>query len=713
MLSSKNINLSRLFRLYFQLIIVLSFFQSAYGAKFEFCGDPRHSWNPIDGAVTLDLAHRTVTLRVTGVANDTLYGASTQTQGRIATSLYIVSTLNSKGSVTDSNLCPSLGGCPTKPGNITLNKILELPNYAPFVDIHIMAILIDENGGEYGCFATTMSQTDETYNDTIATVVLWTLVLPILTMLCGYFFGCVRDVFTYTSNFEIDGRMQSLRYPGIFKVIYHLQFVVATALLNLDYSLFHQKFVFRFHSTMGILADSITSYGSIKAPGASSSTHLPSPLTTDDHGIAFFSHFVDLQPDELLVSLLIVMSFAMLAVLLASGIINGVAILVMKSDGANYSQKKLFAFTLGNILRVLILFHFPLTLFSFNQLMIHDSVWLTIIAAALVAFLSLGVIAGIMVYLMNISPTSIIFIDTFHMLRSGPLYNDYTPASYQYSWIHFSYRITLAGIVVFGKSNGLIQLILMLCLEFAMFYACVGIHPYVSKSVNRWEITFQAMRIAMVALLFAYLPAVKAGGNAKDWCGLISIFFILVAQLVWTLRGIVCFIMIIKAKYIKPENINDVLPSATPGLLSQSQVTQNRVSAPTSVVGTTITARPSSSKCGYDSSFNDKSWGNRVSHTSLPDRANLSPYDLYIVSLRENAGLRQEILIDNTTDTRSSTNLSTSTFSPRLAYTSYHSQPSRSSVGYDDPLPASYPQDSSSTLRQSDNLPKFFSANNE
>ncbi|KAK9763885.1 hypothetical protein K7432_009071 [Basidiobolus ranarum] len=704
MLYSKNIIISSLFI----ALTTALFFQSALSeTAFGRCGNPGHSWNPINGTATFNINNRAIDIQVTGEANDTLYGFS-QAKNRSASAIYVISTLNYRDSVKDSDLCASLGKCPAQGGKVTLNKVLNLPTYVPFVGVQITGLLIDEEGGEYGCFTTSVNQTEETYYNIVVIVMLCTLILPIISLCFGYIFGNVRDIFAYTSSLGIDGRMQSFRYPGVFDMVNHFQFLVITGLLNLDYSFFYQKFVSKFHSAMGILADNITNNGAIKASGVDVVTHITPNLSIKDRGILFFAHLVGLESNELLVSLLIFMSFVLVAVLLISGLINGVAILAMRSDGAYYSQKKLFAFTLGNILRFLLLFHLPLTLFAFNQLMIHDPIWLTVVAAILVILLSLAVIAGALVYLTRISPVSIIFIDTFYMLTFGPLYNTYTTSSYRYAWVKYGHHVILAGIIAFGQRNGLVQLILVLCLELGMFYACVGIHPYISSNVNRWETIFQAFRVVLVALLFVYLPAIKTSDEAKDWCGLISIFLILIFQLFWVIRAIACLLKIIIHRYTKPTVINDISLSTTPNPPSHPRgISLSRISAPTSVVSGPPFERPLSSEQMYGG-YRPRS--DNVSHTSSVDGMGLSPYDRYMASLRESAGLRQEVLIDDTTDTRSSANLSVSTFSPKPAYSSHHSHPSQSSFVYED-IP--HPRDSAGSQRQMGSLPKFFSANNE
>ncbi|ORX95906.1 hypothetical protein K493DRAFT_22287 [Basidiobolus meristosporus CBS 931.73] len=688
----------------FTLFIALLSSQSVLSnSPFLRCGNPAHSWDPIDGTAKFDIGSRSIDIQVTGVAKDSLVGVSTSTPGKIATALYIVSTLNYRSSVVDPDLCASLGKCPTSAGNVTLNKVLSVPNYSPFVDVNVTGVLIDENNGEYGCFTVLVSQTEETYNHIVTIVMLCTLALPILTLAFAYFFGDVQDIFAYTSNLGVTRQAQSLRYPSFFDLVYHLQFLVVLGLLNLDYSLFYQQFLFRLHSVMGILGDSVTNGGAIKAQASS---HLP----IEDRGITFFTHFVGLEPSGLLVSLLILMAFVLLAVLVVSGLIIGVAVLVMRSDGSSYSQKKLFAFTLGNILRFLLLFHLPLTLFAFNQLMIHDPIWLTVVAAVLVVVVSFAIIGGSLIYLTKFSQSSTIFIDAFYILMFGPLYNNYTPNSYRYAWVRFGDHLVLAAIVAFGQSNGLVQLVLVLCREVALFYAILGVHPYVSTSVNVWEGIYQAFRVVLVALLFVYLPAVKASSEAKDWCGLISVFMIMLFQLLWAVRAIMCLVEILIHRCAKPRTSGGAATviTSTSHLPSRPRGASSHISGSTSVMsGPTLPKmeRPFSSESAYDA-YRPKS--DNPSFVSLSDGMSLSPYDRYMANLRESAGLRQEVLIDDTTDTRSSGNLSVSTFSPKPAFISHHSPPSQSSFIYED-----LPQGAAGFQRTQTNLPKFFSANND
>ncbi|ORX89761.1 hypothetical protein K493DRAFT_357708 [Basidiobolus meristosporus CBS 931.73] len=582
-------------------------------------------------------------------------------------------------------LCEKLGGCPTQSGNVTFIASVKLSKFVPFVDVDIRAVLLDTNERGYGCFLLSRDQTDQPYFHILVIVVFCTILLSVAMAAVGYYLGESSNIFVFSSRFGADGENQLLQYPGFFDMVYYLQFVVVTSLLNLDYPYFFQSFIASFHSIMFVLGDSVTNHAARKSRGLAD---VPAPpVSPDQHGLEFFAHNIGLEGADLFVSILILMAMVLLCVLVLSIVLSVVgSVLKARADGSPYSRKKQIAFVAGNILRVILLFHLPLTIFGFYQFYIHETAWVTGVAAAVVAIFSLGVIGAILGHMSRIAPRSIIFIDAFYMLLYGPLYNNYTSETSRFAFVDVGYRLILALIIAFGQKSGLAQLIILLCLEVASFYSLIGIHPWISLPVNRWEISRQALKIVFVSLLFAFLPNINASKSAKDWCGLILIFLFLLFQLVWVIK-ILCNIglMFMKKYHLRHEH------AFKPDL--------NRVPKKTATPSVRSGNLPPRAEASVSLDYtHDRPYfpGHKPDNysESLPETAQLSPYEKYMASLRENAGLRDSFAMEDSNGNR--------------PYAYQESEMSRSSFALDE-YPAREPTPQHTRPAK---LPKFFSAKN-
>ncbi|KAK9721892.1 hypothetical protein K7432_003075 [Basidiobolus ranarum] len=680
------------YSLFCLLYFVFAFYIFSTEAKTAFtkisrCGRINQSWIPITGTSELDAVKRTLDISVIG-ATDSL-----PLKGRVNPESPFNASAVFFGSMADISilkfqefqLCEELGGCPVEgPRNVTFTKHLNLPKFVPFVDIRIMTYLLDEVAGEYGCFELVRDQTDQPYFYILVIAVFCSILLSVLMQFVGYVLGEARNIFVFSSKFGMTGDIQGLQYPGFVDMVYYLQFVVVTALLNLDYPYFYQSFISDFHSIMFVLGDEVTNHAARKARGLA---NVPVPMySPEQHGLEFFAHYIGLEAGDLFISLLILMAMVLICVFVVSIIVTYVGSLVKtRTDGSPYSRKKHIAFVAGNVLRVLLLFHLPLTLFAFYQLYTHKTTWVTAVAAVVLVILSFGVIGAILGHMLRIAPQSIIFIDAFYMLLYGPLYNNYTSETCRFAFVDVGYRLILAAIIGLGQGSGLVQLILILCLEVGNFYAIVGTHPWISLPVNRWEICRQAMKILLVSLLFAFLPSVNANNTAKAWCGLVMIFLMIFFQLVWIVKILWNIVVMILRKYLN-RRVNNPVPEPTkPGkMYSRPASIASNNPPPTTRTEPTNSLDYSNDGVRY-SGFND-------SHSyNSQDKSQLSPYEKYMANLRENAGLRHSFAMEDSNGNR--------------PYAYQDSDPSQSSFALDE-----YPHREVPT--QQVKLPKFFSAKN-
>ncbi|KAK9762988.1 hypothetical protein K7432_010743 [Basidiobolus ranarum] len=589
----------------------------------------------------------------------------------------------------DDQLCEELGNCPIQgPGHVTFARSLKLSKLVPFVNVKITSYLQDERGGEYGCFYLERDQTDQTYFRIINIVVLYSVLFSVLVTLIGFFLGKKWDIFAFSSKMEISEMSQNLQYPGPFGMVYYLQYAVITALLNLNYPYFYQSFISSFHSTMFVLGNSVLNQAARQIRNLAV---IPAPtISPDQHGFSYFAHYVGLDEEDLLASTLIVLAIVLGFTLVLSVLASFVALLIKTHwDGFPYSRKKIIAFVAGNTLRVQLLFHLPLTLFAFHQIYLNKSLWLTVVAAIVVAILSLGFVGTILGHILRIAPQSIVFIDSFYMLLYGPLYNGYTSDTCRFAIIDIGYHIALAAIVAFGQKSGLIQLILLLCLEVGVLYGLVRVRPWISSTVNRWEITRQTLKIVVVSLLFAFVPPVYASDIAKEWCGLIIILLILSFQLAWIVK-ILSNILTMVAQKCK-----SIVDHTSDNFKEESAWLPNQAKSPSIESNTTCRFEYLESvEFPHDGAYYPGFNNNNRTCSSLQASNQMLSYPSHRSGLYGSTELRYQ----------SSTNES---YDTQLSLLAQNSTGSQATSGLKE-----YPYKESTSSSLDSNLPKFFSTNN-
>lgn len=121
----------------------------------------------------------------------------------------------------------------------------------------------------------------------------------------------------------------------------------------------------------------------------------------------------------------------------------------------------------GNLVRLLILFHFPITTYSCYQLTLDSSIAsITSKALAALSFAFLSVlIPAWLLFRVATTSTSKLYDATRTLLALGPLYNEYQHESQLFAGMMFAANLCLGVVVGCGQQSGTAQAIIILVVE--------------------------------------------------------------------------------------------------------------------------------------------------------------------------------------------------------------------------------------------------------
>lgn len=167
----------------------------------------------------------------------------------------------------------------------------------------------------------------------------------------------------------------------------------------------------------------------------------------------------------------------------------------------------------GNLVRLLILFHFPITIFSCHQMTLGRShATLISIALAAVSFSIISVLIPVLLVFRLISTsTNKLYDETGTLLALGPLYNHYRHGSQLFACIFFATNIAFGLTIGCGQKSGTAQAIVILIIEVASALGTSIWLPWgQGASMGLISFLFCVARIVIAVLLVILTPVVCA-----------------------------------------------------------------------------------------------------------------------------------------------------------------------------------------------------------
>ena len=120
----------------------------------------------------------------------------------------------------------------------------------------------------------------------------------------------------------------------------------------------------------------------------------------------------------------------------------------------------------GNLIRLLVLFHFPVTVVSCYQMTLTNESPAVTIALAALSFVFLSVALPVfLVFRLYVTNTSKLYDETWTLLALGPLYNHYRHGSQLFACLLFATNIAFALTIGCGQKSGTAQAIIILVIE--------------------------------------------------------------------------------------------------------------------------------------------------------------------------------------------------------------------------------------------------------
>lgn len=166
----------------------------------------------------------------------------------------------------------------------------------------------------------------------------------------------------------------------------------------------------------------------------------------------------------------------------------------------------------GNLVRILMLFHLPITIFSCYQFtMGRPSATTVSIALAAVSFAVFSVLIPCFLILrLFMTPTNKLFDETWTLLSLGPLYNLYRHGSQLFACLFFATSLAFGITIGCGQKSGTAQAIIILVIEVVSSLVTSIWLPWGhGASMGLISFLFCVARIVIAVLLVILTPTVR------------------------------------------------------------------------------------------------------------------------------------------------------------------------------------------------------------
>jgi len=166
----------------------------------------------------------------------------------------------------------------------------------------------------------------------------------------------------------------------------------------------------------------------------------------------------------------------------------------------------------GNLVRILVLFHLPVTVFSCYQMtMPHSMAGTTSIVLAALSFVVFSILIPLhLVIRVTFTTTNKLYDETKTLLSLGPLYNHYRHGSQLFATLFFATNIAFGVTIGAGQKSGTAQAVIILVIEVISALVTSIWLPWGSgASMGLISFLFCVARIVIAVLLVILTQAVR------------------------------------------------------------------------------------------------------------------------------------------------------------------------------------------------------------
>ncbi|KAL0574202.1 hypothetical protein V5O48_007743, partial [Marasmius crinis-equi] len=176
----------------------------------------------------------------------------------------------------------------------------------------------------------------------------------------------------------------------------------------------------------------------------------------------------------------------------------------------------------GNLVRILVLFHLPVTIFSVYEMTLPRSNANTSLSTIVLAALSFTIfsvlIPAILVIRVRLTTTNKLYDETRTLLSLGPLYNHYGHGSQMFASMFFASNIAFGIVIGAGQKSGTAQAIVILVVEVvSALFTSIWLPWGTGASMGLISFLFCVARIVIAVLLVILTPAISIGSGPGGW----------------------------------------------------------------------------------------------------------------------------------------------------------------------------------------------------
>ncbi|KAJ7681206.1 hypothetical protein B0H17DRAFT_943289 [Mycena rosella] len=174
----------------------------------------------------------------------------------------------------------------------------------------------------------------------------------------------------------------------------------------------------------------------------------------------------------------------------------------------------------GNLVRILVLFHLPLTIFAaFEMTQPAELVSTRSRSLAALSFAVLSVLLpAVLVVRVTLTTTNKLYDETRTLLALGPLYNHYRHGSQLFASLLFATNLVFGVVIGVGQKSGTAQAIVILVVEVAAALVTSIWLPWGSgASMGLISFLFCVARIVVAVLLVILTPVISIGDGSGAW----------------------------------------------------------------------------------------------------------------------------------------------------------------------------------------------------
>ncbi|KAF5333550.1 hypothetical protein D9611_002728 [Ephemerocybe angulata] len=174
----------------------------------------------------------------------------------------------------------------------------------------------------------------------------------------------------------------------------------------------------------------------------------------------------------------------------------------------------------GNLVRILILFHLPVTAFScYHMTLPHSVIPTSSIALAALSFTFFSILLPAhLVIRVTLTSTNKLYDDMRTLLSLGPLYNHYRHGSQLFASLLFATNLAFGVTIGAGQKSGTAQAIIILVVEVVSALVTSIWLPWgTGASMGLISFLFCVARIVVAVLLVILTPTISVGAGPGGW----------------------------------------------------------------------------------------------------------------------------------------------------------------------------------------------------